>query len=167
MKVIFYPAISLDGYIAEAGGGSDWVDEQDDALYRKEIEKAGCCIVGRVTYDQYKEDFEEDGRVTFVCTTHPEDDTDKVVFVNAEPAKVLEEIEKRGFSSTVLSGGGDTNGRFAEAGLIDEIIISIYPFTLGEGIRLFGDYNIDIKLELLSSKPVVNGIIQNHYKVIR
>jgi dihydrofolate reductase len=168
MKVILYPAVSLDGFITQGATDSDWVNEEDDAQYQKEITRTGCVIMGRTTYEQYKADIDGyDDRTTFVATSKPLTSAhDRIIPVAGSPAEILKEIEARGFTELVLCGGGETNGRFAEAGLIDEIKVSIYPLILGQGIRLFGDYEGGLKLELLSSKQGPEGITQNHYKII-
>ncbi len=169
MKVILYPAITLDGFIAKSDGDSDWVSGADDALYQQAIKEAGCAIVGRTTYEQYKSDFDEEGRVTFVCTSKCLKSTNEnIIFVSGEPEEILQVVKDHGFDSVILSGGGETNARFARAKCIDEIVVSIYPFVMGDGIGLFSDSkNIELKLELISTKKVVDGIIQNHYKVIK
>lgn len=168
MKVILYPAISLDGFITKGPTDSDWVSEEDDAAYQAEIARVGCVIMGRTTYEQYKEDVDGyQDRATFVCTSRPfTPPHEKIVVVTGSPAEILKEVESRGFSEVVLCGGGNTSGRFAKANLIDEIIVSIYPLILGQGIKLFGDYNVNLQLELLSTKPGPEDTTQNHYKVI-
>jgi len=49
--------------------------------------------------------------------------------------------------------------------LIDEIIISVTPILLGEGIRLFKGGGLEQPLELLSSKQFDTGLVQLHYRV--
>ena len=58
------------------------------------------------------------------------------------------------------------NGLLADAGLVDEIIVSIYSVTIGEGIPLFGSRKPTMKLELLETTNEIEGIVKNHYKVI-
>lgn len=169
MKVILYPAITLDGFIAKTDGDSDWVDEADDALYQQAMKEAGCSIVGRTTYEQFKSDFEEENRITFVCTSKPLTSKNKnIIFVSGDPKEILQIVKDHGFSETILIGGGETNAQFARSGCIDEIIVSIYPLVFTDGIGLFGNAkDIELKLELISTKKVVNGIIQNRYKVVK
>jgi dihydrofolate reductase len=45
-----------------------------------------------------------------------------------------------------IVGGGDLAGQFAEAGLLDEVIVSIAPVTLGAGAPLL-PRRIELKLE--------------------
>jgi len=53
-KIVFYPACSLDGYIARHDGDSAWVTEEDEQLFTQEVQKAGCVIVGSRTFKQYE-----------------------------------------------------------------------------------------------------------------
>lgn len=165
-----YPAMTLDGFIADPDGNCyEWISEADEALFDAAIEKAGCSLMGRKSYDQYKEFYPaKNGSTTFVYTHNPDlQDQDRVKFVRGTPQQVLEQIQALGFSEVVLAGGGELNGSFAEAGLIDEIILSIYPVTLGEGIALFGSHKPQLKLKLLSTTKGDAEIVKNRYRVLR
>jgi dihydrofolate reductase len=65
-----------------------------------------------------------------------------------------------------IIGGGELNGRLAAMGLIDEVILDIEPVVLGQGKKLFGSRDCNLRLKLLSSKRVGKGTVQNHYEVI-
>jgi dihydrofolate reductase len=169
-NILFYPAVTLDGFIATANGDSSWVTPEDEQLFTEEVQKAGCVIVGSKTFEQYKDTiYPVSKAVTFVCsskietgkTTHDS----RVRYVNGPVDAILKEIERAGFSTAVLSGGGDTNGRFAEAHAIDQMIVSIYPCTIGSGIRVFGEKSITTQLTLTSSQELGAGVIRNRYKV--
>lgn len=169
MKVIMYPAVTLDGFIANLNGECySWINEEDEAYYDKAIEHAGCSLVGRKTYEQYIKDFPaKNGSTTFVYTSAGNmQDHNRIKFVRGTPQEVVRQIEEYGFSELILSGGGDINGSFAEAGLVNEIIISTYGITLGEGIPLFGSYKPRLRLELKTSQEEVKGIIKSHYRVL-
>lgn len=169
MKVIMYPAITLDGYIADQDGECySWISDEDEAVYDAAIQRAGCSLVGRKTYEQYIEDYPaKNGSTTFVYTSSSDyHDIDRVKFVHGTPAEALEQIEAHGFSEIIVSGGGEVNGSLADAGLVDEIIVSIYGVTLGRGVPLFGSFAPQLKLELLSSKQDVPGVVKNHYRVL-
>jgi len=167
MKTTMYPAISLDGFIATKNGNSDWVDPKDEARYEAEVEKCGCVLTGRITFDQYKDDFLSKDAVTFVCTRDKKrQDTDKVKFLSGSPEEILKKIEESGFSKIIICGGGEINGLFASVGLVNEIFISVCPRVLGEGIPLFGSFKPKLKLELLSTNEDIPGITQNYYRVI-
>jgi dihydrofolate reductase len=79
--------------------------------------------------------------------------------------EALRQVAYHGFNEVIIGGGGEVNGAIAEASLIDEIIVSIYNITLGEGIPLFGSHKPKLKLKLLATSNELEGIVKNHYSV--
>ena len=170
MKVVMYPAITLDGFISDLNGECDsWLNEADEKAYNDAIAEAGCVLMGRKTYEQYIDDFPPDRKaITFVYTSRTDQkDEGNIKFVRGTPAEVIKQIADHGFSKLVVSGGGEVNGALAEAGLIDEIVIAIYNLTLGKGIPLFGSHKPKLNLKLLSTSQKIEGIMTNHYRVVK
>jgi len=168
MKLIWNPALTLDGYIAKIDGDSDWVSDEDGEAFWKLIQQSGCVIVGRTTYEQYKGDvFPVPGATTFVQTSRMDgtEPQEGVEFVTSSPQELISILEQRGFTQAVLAGGGETNSRFAAAGLVDEIIANVYPMIFGDGIKLLS--GCALKLELLDVQQLPGGIVQHHYKVVK
>jgi dihydrofolate reductase len=170
VKVLFYPAISLDGFIAKPDGDSNWVAEEDELIFGEEVRRAGCVIVGRKTFEQYKGIiYPLADATTFVCTSRGDLSNEPanpyLRFVSGEVLEILEQIQAAGFSNAVLSGGAETNGRFADAQAIDEMLVSIYPLFIGSGLPIFGDRDIQLSLELLHTRKLSDGVIQNRYKL--
>lgn len=170
MKVIWSPAVTLDGNIAKADGNSDWPTETDGNQFHELIKKCGCVIVGKNTFDQYNgEVFPVDGATTFVWTHNPDagEKLDGVEYISGSPKRVVEAIEKKGYKQCVLAGGSITNDAFVGAGLVDEITATIYPLLFGKGMPLLSSENIDIQLEFISSTNIGDGVIRNTYRVIK
>lgn len=80
---------------------------------------------------------------------------------------MLAAIEEKGFSQCVLAGGTITNNAFVGAGLVDEITATIYPLLFGNGMKLLDLNNFSAKLELLETKLIGDGVVRNHYKIIK
>jgi dihydrofolate reductase len=60
-----------------------------------------------------------------------------------------------------LVGGGDLAGQFAEAGLLDEVVVSVAPVTLGAGRPL-----LPRRLDLELVESAVNGaFVSTRYRV--
>jgi dihydrofolate reductase len=72
-----------------------------------------------------------------------------IEFTSAEVAAVHEEItDVAGGRNIWIVGGGDLAGQFADAGLLDEVIVSIAPVTLGGGAPLL-PRRIELRLDEL------------------
>lgn len=170
IKVIWSPAITLDGNIATADGNSDWPTDESGKLFHELIRSYGAVIVGHTTYKQYKGSvFPVEGATTFVWTHSSEkgEPNGGVVYVSGEPGEVLAELEKRGFTGCILAGGMATNDAFIQAGMVDEITADIHPLLLGNGMGALTLENFEAKLELLDTRPIGDGVVRNHYIVMK
>lgn len=170
MKLIWSPAVTLDGNIATADGNSDWPTDEDGKLFEELVKRCKAVIVGRKTFEQYKgEVFPIEGATTFVWTHQPEtgEPYNGVEYISGEPKDVLADLANKGFSECVLAGGTITNNAFVGAGLVDEITATIYPLLFGNGMGLLTLNNFDLKLELLETKQIGDGVVRNHYRVVK
>jgi len=61
-------------------------------------------------------------------------------------------------------GGADIISIFLNAGLLDEIILSIHPIILGNGIALFKNSQGQTNLRLIKSIPYESGLLQLYYQ---
>jgi dihydrofolate reductase len=168
MKITLRPSVTIDGFIADLNGECySWINPADEERYDSAIKQSGCELVGRKTYEQYKDDFDQrQGIVTYVYTNQSKfEDTLNVKFVGVSAQDAVSQIEKDGFTDLIISGGGELNGLLAEAKLIDEAHLSIHPVYLYKGISLFGSYNPKFSLELLTSNTSVPGVLQSIYKL--
>jgi dihydrofolate reductase len=57
-------------------------------------------------------------------------------------------VEAAGRRNVWIVGGGDLAGQFGDAGLLDEVIVSIAPVTLGAGAPLL-PRRIELRLDEL------------------
>ena len=86
------------------------------------------------------------------------------------PARVLEELGRRGCKNILLEGGGELNFSFFKAGLIDELYITVTPRLLGGQMAPTpvdgrGFLKIDqVDLELASSRRKGNEVFLR-YKI--
>jgi dihydrofolate reductase len=113
--------------------------------------------LGRTTYEQYKgEIYPVPGVINVVLTSNPADfrehQTDSLLFLSGEPQTVLKQLAAEDINTVLLVGGGDTNAKFAAAGLIDDVILDVHPVLLGDGKRLFGDYTAQLDLQHVQTK---------------
>lgn len=168
MKVILYMATSLDGFVAKTGGDSSWVSDVDIPIFEQKIKESGCIILGHNTFKQFYGEFYPVKNVTnIVVTTSLENKNEDNVIYAESPEEAVEIAKSKNFDQVLLVGGGNTNGSFLKSSLVDEIFVDVHPFVFGVGIKLFGNFEGDIKLELLESRNLDKGQILLHYKVIK
>lgn len=163
-------ATSVDGFIAKKDGDSDWVSPDDTANFEKAMKDNGCIIVGRKTFDQYQGDIYPVKGVTNIVVTSDtslKSDKPNVHFVTGSVEEIIRAIKQKGHDKALLIGGGTTNALFLKAGAIDEMILSVHPLILGNGIKLFESEEVDIKLRLISEARLEQGLVQIKYKIIK
>lgn len=64
----------------------------------------------------------------------------------------------------VLSGSTSLTSLLLDAGLIDEVILIVYPVLLGKGKRIFTDSFDARELEFVSTSATPTGVLLNTYK---
>jgi len=169
MKLTVYMAISIDGLITRGDNDSDWVSKTDWEQFYSYIKDSDAVIMGRKTMEQFGEDFPIEGPVNIVLSQnkslHKEENN--LIITSKTPSEIVEMLKDKGFEKLLLIGGSNTNKQFIQAGLVDEIVLSVHPLVIGKGLRLFGEKPLDTKLELISTQAINNELVQIIYKVIK
>jgi dihydrofolate reductase len=171
-KTQYYVAASLDGFIAEADGGLQWLfDAADDPStgedtdYNAFYEQVTAIAVGATTYEiilGHDRPWDYSGRPTWVFTHRelPVPEGADVRFVAGSPADHIADMRAAaGDGNLWVLGGGELASQFAEAGLLDELIVTYVP---GTGIGLFAR-RIDGTLSLTHTEQLPRGCVQNVY----
>jgi len=168
MEITLYMATSIDGFIATKDGDSDWVSDADVAIFDQHIQEKGCIILGRNTFEQYISDlYPVKGVTNIVLSTTSPTYTFDNVFVAQNPAEAVALAKEKGHTEALLIGGGKTNAAFLQAGLIDNVILSIHPLILQDGIRLFEGAEHAVTLESTGIKELGEGLVHVYYDVKR
>lgn len=146
LQVSLYIAASLDGYIARKDGSIDWLEtlagSDDDYGYGDFMETVKVSVMGRVTYDQVLTfpEWPYDGRRVVVLSRHVNTADPRVEITAENPSQLISRLRSAypGETGRIwLVGGGETVKSFLAEGLVDEIILTLVPILLGDGIRLF------------------------------
>ncbi len=167
MKVTLYNAISIDGFIATPDGNSDWVSEKDAEVFEKKCIEYGCIIVGRKTFEQYYGELYPMEGITNIVITTQKDMTFKEENVKIVQSvnEALEYTKTKNFQKVLLVGGGTVNGSFLKENHISEIILSVHPLILGNGVKIFQDTQTLTELELENVEKLDDNLVQLKYKV--
>jgi dihydrofolate reductase len=154
----YYTATTLDGFIADPDNSLDWLftRQQDRAgalNYDQFIAQVGALAMGSTTYEWLLEHGNWPYTVPAWVFTHrelPRVEGARIEFTSADVASVHAElVEAAGGRNVWIVGGGDLAGQFADAGLLDEMIVYIAPVTLGAGAPLL-PRRIELRLEELA-----------------
>ena len=158
MATIYYTASSTDGFIADPDNSLSWlltrdVDRTGPMGYDPFIANVGAMAMGSTTYDWILD--HEQGRWTYAQPTWVFSsrgaelrrvDGD-IRFIDGPVGPPHDEmLQAAGALDVWLVGGGDLVGQFADAGLLDEVIVYLAPVTLGAGAPLL-PRNLDLRLE--------------------
>lgn len=162
-KADLYIAASLEGFISDVHGGTDWV--MDDELFEKTCSAYGCVCMGKKTFDEYKTPPFEG--MEFIVLTHKipkKSKFDSVHYVNT-PQKALECAKNLGFKELLVIGGAKTNQSFMQAGLVHRVMVDIHPILLGAGAQMFGDFKAKFDFKMIRNKWYKEGFTHAEYTV--
>lgn len=162
MKVVLIAAISADGFIARANNElADWTSPEDKKMYREVTKRSGVMIMGRTTYDTIGRPLP--GRRTIVYTSH-ELDNAEVETTQEAPAELLKRLEADGYEEVMICGGQQIYDLFLNAGVVDELSLTVEPTLFGEGISLFATSK-HAKLQLTESSKLNENTLLLKYEV--
>jgi dihydrofolate reductase len=177
----YYTATTLDGFIADPDNSLEWLftrerDDDGPLNYGEFIAEVGAMAMGSTTYEWIldhefagKDPTEWKWPYEIPCWvfTHrqlPVIPDARIEFTSADVAVVHEQmLVAAGDRNVWIVGGGDLAGQFADEGLLDEVIVSIAPVTLGDGAPLL-PRRIELRLEELGR----NGdFVSARFSVVR
>ncbi len=149
----YYTATSIDGYIADERHSLDWLFEADsggDDRFGRFFADVGAFAMGASTYewmighenllaepDKWPGWYGDRPAWVFTHRDLPRVPGVDLTFVHGDVAPVhAAMVAAAGGRDIWLVGGGELVGAFADAGLLDEIILGVAPVTLGAGAPL-------------------------------
>lgn len=170
MKVIVSVAMSVNGMIAAHDGSEDFLSHQNWIAFAKLANKIGNNIWGRKTYEavkawppQFLADIKDVTKI--VISKGNNTQGDGFVFVNS-PQSAIDYLKNHGFSEALVTGGQSVYSSFIKERLADEIIFTVEPALLGNGIPAFNFEAEPIKLKLLNMRNLEESLLELHYKVL-
>jgi len=170
-EVIYYVASSLDGCIATAGGGVEWLSPYqsrgDSYEYTEFYESVDSVMMGSRTYEKCLQmgAWPCPGKPTWVFTHRGLPSADPYVTLTAAtPVQLVADLDAQGMRRAWLVGGGKLASAFRSQGLIGEYILSVAPVILGAGIPMFARPISPEKLTLVDSERLPNGLMRLHYR---
>ncbi len=132
MKTTLFMAVSANGFVARKDGNEDFLPHDGWVQVVAYAIKFGHLIWGSKTYGAvknlggtYMKDIENIPLI--LVSTDKKSSYPSNVTVCSSPAEAMKIVEQRGYAKAFLAGGPTLNSSFAQAGLIDEIILNYNP----------------------------------------
>lgn len=176
MSCRVFIAVSIDGFIATADGGVEWLDdiepvEGNDLGWSAFISGVDALVMGRGSFEKV---------LTFgfwpyelpvvvmssTLTGVPEELVGKVELSSLGPGELVGELADRGWSNLYIDGGKLISS-FLNEGLIDSLTITTIPVVLGGGIPLFSNIDELTWLDHRTTEVFPNGLVSTTYETRR
>ena len=186
-KIRIIEQISLDGVIQAPGGrdeGGDyahggWAMPYSDTAIVEAIAAAQGrsfdLLLGRRTYDIFAGYWPkvETGRLadglnaaTKYVATHRSDSLGwgPVEDLGADIMEGVRGVKSKDSPDLIVWGSSTLTPVLFEQGLVDEVLLLVYPVLLGRGKRFFSDSADPRELALVSTKAAPSGVLMNTYR---
>jgi dihydrofolate reductase len=186
-KIRIFEHISLDGVI-QAGGpgeyGDDYAHGGWTAPYRSPaglealLEAQGTSfdlLLGRRTYDLWAGFWPAvkggpfadnlNAATKYVATHRPDNlGWGPVGDLGADVMEGIRRVKSQDGPDLMVWGSATLTSALLEQGLVDEVVLVVYPVLLGRGKRCFSDSADPCELALVSSKATPTGVLINSYR---
>jgi dihydrofolate reductase len=173
--------ISLDGFYKGSNGELDWpnVDAEFHAFAARQLDDAGAIAFGRTTYEHMNAYWPtEQAMADDPDMTTRMNDKEKLVFsrtiahgdwsgttvLRGEATERVAELKAASGEELLVIGSAHLTADLAQAGLLDELRIMIFPILLGQGRSLFEDLGRRLPLALLGVRQFDSGNVLLNYR---
>jgi dihydrofolate reductase len=186
-KIRISEHISLDGVIQPGGPNenSEYSHGGWTAPYRTPEGAAAVAeaygssfdlLLGRRTYDLWASFWPKmkggpfadnlNAATKYVATHRPESlEWGPVGDLGADVMEGIRRLKSQDGPDLLVCGSASLTSELLEQGLVDEVVLAVYPLLLGRGKRCFSDSADARELALVSSKATPSGVILSTYKV--
>ena len=169
-KIVLGLAITLDGLIEGPNGEYDWCLTDQDYGMGDFLKRIDAIFYGRKSYEMMmgvEGGNPFTGIPEFVFSNTLKDTKDGFELMNGDIIRKVQTMKAAGGKDIWLFGGASLTSSLMNAGLVDEVWMSVHPIVLGRGKPLFVDIHHRIKMELLETKPYDSGLVSLRYSVLK
>lgn len=162
MKVFIIAAVSVDGFIARHTDElANWTSKEDKKLFVTLTKRAGVMVMGGTTYRTIGQPLP--GRRNIVYSRQAIN-TEGVEVTQETPEALIARLKAEGYNEVAICGGRSIYSMFLDAGLVDELYLTVEPVLFGTGIPLS---DTAANLHLLDSEQLNENTLLLHYEVKR
>lgn len=170
-KLLLYIAMSLDGYIAKADGNLDFLSkvessDNEDYGYSNILNRIDTVIWGRKTFDKvltFGGELPHQNKKVFVISKSRTGTHGHAVYRN-DVVQLVQELKKVDGKDIYCDGGGEIVFELLRHKAIDQVIISVIPYLLGDGVPLFKNGRPEQDMKLLQCVSYPSGLVQLWYE---
>lgn len=184
-KLTIVEHISLDGVIQHSADDGDFPYSDWTAPYRSPAGRDAMVaaygenydlLLGRRTYDIWSGFWPKapsspmgdrlSAATKFVVTHRPESlEWGPFQGLGPDIVEGVRRLKAQDGRNLILSGSTTLTSTLLEHGLVDEVLLAVYPVLLGTGKRFFAEGTPARLFELVSTKAFPSGIIFSAYRV--
>jgi dihydrofolate reductase len=173
-RVVYFAAVSLDGFIAADDGGVDWLSGlgEGDGGYDRFFAGVGSLVLGRTTFDQvlgWGWPYGEKPAAVLTSSPLPEDAPASAFAASpsGDLTALVARLRESAPGAVWIVGGGRTANAFLQAGLLEEVELGVMPILLGSGIPLFPpEGGGPRRLELVRAAGSPGGMVSTLHRVV-
>jgi dihydrofolate reductase len=188
-KIVLSENVTVDGVVQDPtaeegfrqGGWFLQVGSNDrEGFYRAALDEAlgaEALLVGRRTYEflaarwpsRTGELAERMNSIPkfVVSSTLKDPDWNNSTALKGDAVNEVSKLKQRLKGEIVVAGSRQLVRALIESDLVDELRLTVYPFVLGAGERLFGETNDKVPLRLVANRTVGDGLAHITYEVVR
>lgn len=161
MKVFLIAAISVDGYIGpdHTHTSLEWTSKEDTKLFVHLTKEAGVVVMGGSTYRTIGKPLK--GRRNIVYS-HSSIEQEGVEVTQEDPKELVARLAGEGHAQLAVCGGQSIYDMFLQAGIVDELYLTVEPIIFGKGLPLT---SARMPLELIRSENLNPNTLLLHYRV--
>ncbi|UTG93263.1 dihydrofolate reductase family protein [Geobacter sulfurreducens] len=186
-KIIVLEFVSLDGVIQAPGGPQEdtdgnfkyggWIvpyfDERSGDIMQEQMSRTRALLLGRKTYEifaSYWPTHESAWPGINSATKYVVSDTlteslwDNTVIIKDNVVEEIRRLKQQDGPDLQVYGSSRLLQTLLKHDLADELLLKIFPVTLGTGKRLFGEGTLPAAFTLTHSEATPRGIIVANYE---
>lgn len=171
-RTTLYIAMSEDGFIAGPDDDLSFLNtiqaEGEDFGYAEFLEGIDTVIVGRKTHDVVTgmgHSYHPDKEVFIITRSGvpAEGDGPWVHRWSGSLAELVAKLRASEGRGIYCDGGAEVARQMIDQGLIDEMVLTVFPTTLYAGVELFAGGQVPEGFEEVTVKPFMSGLVQYRY----
>jgi dihydrofolate reductase len=194
-RLVVFEGISLDGVMQsparpdederggfkQGGWGIPYADAVAQAEMGKRMGRRGALLLGRRTYEDFYQVWPNRPETKDNPYTAVLNKTQKYVvsrtlkeplpwmnstLLKGEAEDTVPKLKRELDGDLAVLGSGNLVQSLLKQNLVDELVLSIHPLTLGSGRKLFPEPGVFAKFRLAGSVPTTTGVVIADYLLI-